>query len=194
MKHLPNILSFLRLALCPVFIVIFFRYSPLSALWVFVAASLLDVIDGFLARKLNAITTLGKILDPVADKLLQLSAVVCFTVNGEIPLIVIILLGLKELIMLIGGGIISRKIKNMVYSNKFGKAASFFLSLSLGLMFLADNVLSPVRGLVRILLYVAVGFSWLSLLQYSFLCYQTLFCNNDRFASGKQPEENQLPK
>lgn len=194
MKLIPNILSLLRLLLCPVFCWVFFTQSPLSALWVFVAASLLDVFDGFLARKLNAVTTLGKILDPVADKLLQLSAVVCFTVSGAIPLVVIILLGLKELIMLIGGGIISKKIKNMVYSNKFGKAASFVTSVSLGLMFLADNVLSPIQSVVKILLYVAVGLSWISLLQYSYLCYQTLFCDNDRFADGKQAEENQLPK
>ena len=86
MKAIPNILSFARLALCPVFVWTFFYRSPVVAFAIFAFASLLDVVDGFLARRLHAITTLGKILDPVADKILQLSAVVCFTVKGILPL------------------------------------------------------------------------------------------------------------
>ena len=92
MKHIPNILSFIRLALCPVFIITFFEKTPSEAFWIFALASCLDVIDGFIARRFNAITVLGKILDPVADKVLQLSAMVCFTVKDLIPFFAIIVI------------------------------------------------------------------------------------------------------
>ena len=169
MKAIPNILSFARLALCPVFVWTFFYRSPVVAFAIFAFASLLDVVDGFLARRLHAITTLGKILDPVADKILQLSAVVCFTVKGILPLFVVIIMGLKELIMLIGGGVISKKRKNMVYSNKFGKIDSFFTSASLGLMFFVDNYLSFAAPVIYGVLYASVAVSILSLAQYAYL-------------------------
>lgn len=169
MKYVPNILSFLRLVLCPVFVWVFFNVSPQSAFWVFIAASLLDVIDGFFARKFNAITNLGKILDPVADKALQLSAVICFTVEKIIPLFVIAVLGLKELTMLIGGGIISKRQNNMVYSNTFGKIASFVTSFTLCAMFFVDGFLSPIKPLVYVLLYLAVVLSVISMVQYGLI-------------------------
>ena len=172
MKAIPNILSFARLALCPVFVWAFFYRSPIMAFAIFAVASLLDVVDGFIARRFHAITTLGKILDPVADKILQFSAAVCFTVKGILPLFVVIIIGLKELMMLIGGGVISKKRKNMVYSNQFGKIASFFTSASLGLMFFVDNYLNFAAPVIYGILYASVTVSILSLVQYA---YFTIF-------------------
>lgn len=170
MKYIPNLLSFIRLALCPVFIWAFFNLSPVEAFVIFGIASLLDIIDGFIARKFNAITVLGKIIDPVADKVLQLSAVVCFTVQKIIPWFVVVVLGLKELTMLIGGGIISKKKKNVVYSNTYGKIASFITSVSLCAMFFVEGgFLEPVRIPVYVLLYVAVILSVISMVQYGLI-------------------------
>lgn len=169
MKFVPNILSLVRLLLCPVFVWVFFNLSPQGAFWVFAVASLLDIIDGYIARKFNAITNLGKILDPVADKVLQISAVICFTLEKTIPWFVLTVLGLKELTMLIGGGIISQKQKNMVYSNTFGKIASFITSFTLCAMFFVDGFLSPVKPLVYVLLYLAVVLSVISMVQYGIL-------------------------
>ncbi len=171
MKHVPNILSFLRLALCPVFIYAFFNMTYEIAFVIFLTASLLDVIDGFIARKFNAISLLGKIIDPVADKVLQLSAVVCFTIDRVIPFFVIIILGLKELTMLIGGGIISKKQKNMVYSNTFGKIASFITSLTLCAMFFTseNGFLFNYKTVVEIILYLAVLLSVISMVQYGLI-------------------------
>ena len=178
MKYVPNILSFIRLALSPLFVYAFFNSSPLNAFWVFLIASALDIIDGFIARKFNAISNLGKILDPVADKVLQLSAVICFTVKEIIPLFVIIVLGLKELTMLIGGGIISKKKKNMVYSNVFGKIASFITSVTLCAMFFTweGGFLADYKSIVDIVLYIAVGLSVISMVQYGIIA---LFIKKD---------------
>ncbi len=181
MKYVPNILSFLRLALCPVFVWAFFNLSPVWAFAVFAFASILDIIDGFIARKFNCITVLGKILDPVADKVLQLSAVVCFTLNGLIHWIVVALLGLKELTMLIGGGIISKKRHNMVYSNTFGKVASFMTSFSLCMLFFVNDFLAPFKTAVYIFLYSSVILSIVAMVQYGLITV---------FGLGKQKETN----
>ncbi len=162
-------MSFLRLALCPLFIWVFFAHSPEWSFIVFACASLLDVFDGFLARKLDAISTLGKIIDPLADKVLQLSAVVCFTVNETIPWFIIIVLGLKELTILIGGGIISKKRNDMVYSNTFGKIASFCTSFSLCMMFFVNGIFKSIALIIYVILYASVILSIFSLVQYAYI-------------------------
>ena len=78
-KQIPNILSVIRLLMVPVFIAIYFsdiKNAEIWALAVFVAAELTDVLDGYLARKNGWTTEAGKILDPLADKLMQAAAII----------------------------------------------------------------------------------------------------------------------
>ena len=85
---IPNILSIIRLALVPAFVVVFFSESPNAQLYaglIFILASLTDALDGFIARRFNMVTRLGRILDPLADKLMTVSALLCVTVAGLIP-------------------------------------------------------------------------------------------------------------
>ena len=78
LKNIPNILSTIRILLVFVFVFLLFGLnSPVGALIVFLVAGATDVIDGFLARRFNWITNLGKILDPLADKLMQCTVLVC---------------------------------------------------------------------------------------------------------------------
>lgn len=78
----PNKLTVLRVVLVPVFMVFLMvsaiKYNYIYALVVFALASLTDLFDGYLARKNNQVTTFGKFLDPLADKVLVLSAMICF--------------------------------------------------------------------------------------------------------------------
>ena len=76
-KYLPNILSSLRLCMVPVFVVLFLMGNLIPAVIVFILAGATDVLDGYIARHFNCTSTLGKVLDPLADKLLQLSAFGC---------------------------------------------------------------------------------------------------------------------
>ena len=85
---IPNVLTMIRLLLVPVFVVVYFRTSAepkYAALAIFAAASLTDMLDGYLARKLNQITDFGKLFDPLADKLMVLTALVCQGIAGVIP-------------------------------------------------------------------------------------------------------------
>ena len=86
LKNIPNILSIIRILLIFVFVYTFFALDNLYvALIVFLVAGATDVVDGFLARRYNWITTLGKILDPVADKMMQFAALICLLIKGLIP-------------------------------------------------------------------------------------------------------------
>ena len=166
---IPNLLSVIRIALIPVFAVLFYNDQKVIAVVILALSGLSDLFDGKIARKFNQVSELGKILDPVADKVLQLSAVVCFTLNGFLSWIVVVLLGLKELTLLIGGGIISKKQRNMVYSNAFGKIASFITSLSLCMLFFINGFLAPFKTAVYIFLYLSVILSIVAMVQYGLI-------------------------
>ena len=131
MKHIPNILSVLRLLMIPVFVVLYFEYDTIPnsyiAAGVYVLAWLTDALDGYLARRNNWITDVGKILDPLADKLMQFAAVVCFAVDNLIFLAVVIPLFLKELVMLIGGLLVIKRKKIVVQAHWYGKVATVIL-------------------------------------------------------------------
>ena len=135
---IPNILTIIRMLLIPVFVVLFFQDCRMAALAVFCAASLTDMLDGYLARKLNQITDFGKLFDPLADKLMVLTAMVCQTVWGPLPLAAVAIVAVKELMMVLGGVfMLSRNV--VVYSNYFGKAAQVGFIASLILSFFHDR-------------------------------------------------------
>ena len=123
-KYIPNILSFLRILMVPVFIYVFFYDYPdnlLGALAVFLLAGVTDIIDGYLARRNNWITNLGKLLDPLADKLMQSSALICLSVKKIVPEWLVALFLLKELFMVFGALVVLKKIKLTVRSHWHGK-------------------------------------------------------------------------
>ncbi|MBH0201874.1 MAG: CDP-diacylglycerol--glycerol-3-phosphate 3-phosphatidyltransferase, partial [Nitrospira sp.] len=77
--NLPNLLTLVRILLIPVFIILFVNPTPhqsLAAAIVFTVAAVTDMLDGYIARRTGQVTTLGKLLDPIADKLLVLSALI----------------------------------------------------------------------------------------------------------------------
>ena len=135
---IPNVLTIIRIILIPVFVVLFFKGEKIAALCVFCAASLTDMLDGYLARKLNQITDFGKLFDPLADKLMVLTAMVCQTFWGPLPLVAVIIVALKELVMVLGGVFMLSK-DVVVYSNYFGKAAQVGFIASLILSFFHDR-------------------------------------------------------
>ncbi|OGO89319.1 MAG: hypothetical protein A2Y17_10785 [Clostridiales bacterium GWF2_38_85] len=128
-KQIPNILSIIRLLMVPLFVFVYFSgqdraKSLVLAAVIYSLAGFTDIVDGYLARKYNWITTLGKILDPLADKLMQAAAAVCLVIDKLLPIWVCAVFFLKEIFMLIGGLIIFKKRRTMVVSNWYGKFAT----------------------------------------------------------------------
>jgi len=97
-QYLPNILTMLRLVAVPVFIMMMY-YNPFTAMWIFIGASITDYYDGYIARKYNVISNFGKLMDPLADKILVLSAMVllCISPVRYIHWSIVAIVGLREL-------------------------------------------------------------------------------------------------
>ena len=162
---IPNVLTILRMLLIPVFVVLFFKGYKMAALCVFCAASLTDMLDGYLARKLNQITDFGKLFDPLADKLMVLTAMVCQTVAGPLPLVAVIIVAIKELVMVLGG--IFMLSKNVVvYSNYAGKAAQVCFIISLVLAFFHDELAAWGVQLDLIFLWATVALAIVAMVIY----------------------------
>ena len=136
--NVPNLLTMLRMAAVVVFIVLFARGKKNAAMIVFILAAATDVLDGYIARRFHLITSLGKLMDPLADKLMTLSALVCLTVTGYVPLWLLIIEGAKECFMVIGGCIVLRKKKLVVQADYIGKAATVTFIAAIIATFLHD--------------------------------------------------------
>ena len=125
--NVPNVLTGIRMLMIPLYIILFVNGEKYPALFVFLLASLTDLLDGMIARKFHMITNLGKLMDPLADKLMVLTVMFSMAIgNPEIPAAipwaaVCILLG-KELVMMLGGLLMLRR-RIVVYSYFIGKLA-----------------------------------------------------------------------
>ena len=160
--NIPNILTIFRLILVPVYIAAFATEgsSKELAAIIFIIASITDVLDGYIARKYNMTTRVGQLLDPLSDKLMQLTVVITLLISGMLPLWFVVLLGVKELLM-ISGGIFLYAKKTYVKSNIFGKLNTIVLFFALVLIFfthtseLTSNIVLGVSAAFNILAIVS---------------------------------------
>ena len=106
---LPNIITLGRLLAVPVAVWLILNGNFGIAFWLFVAAGVSDAVDGFLAKRLNAQTELGKVLDPVADKALLVSVYVTLGQAGYIPVWLVILVVFRD-VLIVGGIILSHTL------------------------------------------------------------------------------------
>ncbi len=165
--NVPNILTMIRAALIPVFLVLYYSSLRYAALTVFLLASATDLMDGYIARKYNLITNFGKLMDPLADKLMVISVLLVQTVSGILPAAAVIIVVLKELLMVLGGMFMLKK-GIVVYSEPVGKAAQFLFIVALSLSFFHQDFLTA--GALQwdmLTLWVSVGLTLLALAFYA---------------------------
>ncbi len=134
MWNVPNVLTIMRIILIPVFVVLHAKGLLKWALAVFLVASFTDFLDGYLARKNNQITAFGKLMDPLADKVMVCTAMLCQAIGGAIPWVAFAVVLGKELLMVIGGMFMLRR-GVVVYSNMWGKVAQCMFIAALVLSF-----------------------------------------------------------
>ncbi|GMA27284.1 CDP-alcohol phosphatidyltransferase family protein [Arenivirga flava] len=133
----PNLLSMLRLALVPLFLWLIVSGDDVAALVVLVVASCTDFLDGKLARAWNQITRLGQQLDPAADKLYMLAALIGFTVRELVPAWLLAAIVLRELVLLVIGIVLTRHGIGPLPSSRLGKIATFVLFTAIPVLMLA---------------------------------------------------------
>ena len=128
--NIPNAITASRAVLAIIAAFLFVSDNQFRFYWgmaLFVCAGLSDLVDGWLARKLGQVTDLGKVLDPVADKIAIFALFVAFSVKLGLPLWVPALYGLKELTQLIVGAVLFARVGRPLQANLWGKTASLVL-------------------------------------------------------------------
>ncbi|HHW32293.1 MAG TPA: CDP-diacylglycerol--glycerol-3-phosphate 3-phosphatidyltransferase [Clostridiaceae bacterium] len=129
--NVPNILTAIRLLLIPSFAYFLYIESYKIAILLFALSGLTDILDGYIARRFNLVTSWGKLADPLADKLMQIAALIILTIQGYIPLFILITVILKEIMMGIGSIILLKKKKYVVSANWYGKLATFVFFIAI---------------------------------------------------------------
>ncbi len=165
--NLPNRITFSRIFLIPIYIILMYlvnSWSGYVAGVIFIVASATDSVDGYVARKYNKVTDLGKFLDPLADKLLVLSSVIMFVQFNRIPAWAAIIIISRELIITIFRGIaaLDRKV---ISADKYGKIKTVFQLIALSMMHF-EKIFMPIYVVADILFYISVAFSVFSAVNY----------------------------
>ena len=141
MRNIPNILTTFRFFLIPVYIIVFCLEDSTKQLGacIFIIASITDVLDGYIARRLNMVTKWGQLMDPLADKLMQITVLISLVCIGRVPIWFLIYLAILEIVMILAG-IFLYKNKIYIKSNIFGKVNTVLLFIfMLLILFLPVN-------------------------------------------------------
>lgn len=161
MRHIPNILSALRILMIPFFVIEMLSGNTTFAAVILAVSGLTDLLDGYLARHFNWITDVGKVLDPVADKLTQVTVCVVLLYVLRSFWIFFIIMLLKELVMITLGGYLLKKGAKIDGARWFGKAATvcFYVFMTLIVLFPAMPTGIVVAMLVITTAFVVFAFA-----------------------------------
>lgn len=163
---IPNLLSLFRLALIPVYIYIYLgateTYQYITAGAIMAVSCLTDLIDGKVARRFNMVSTLGKILDPLADKITQFTLTVCLSLKHPQLFPVLALFVVKELFQLIAGAVHLKMGKMLPGALMAGKVCTTVLFISLIALVLFPLVDDTAVSVIAAVDAVFLGISFVS--------------------------------
>lgn len=164
--NLPNKLTMFRVILIPFFIVFLLAsltpYDKWIALTIFIIASLTDLLDGKIARKYNLVTNFGKFMDPLADKLLVCSALICLIELDKIPSWMVIVIIAREFIIS-GFRLVASDNGVVIAASYWGKFKTTFQMVAVCLL-IAD--IAALTVVTQIILWIAVVLTVVSLTDY----------------------------
>lgn len=167
--NIPNKLTIFRVILVPFFVLVLllnpdnFNYRLVAEI-IFIVASLTDMLDGKIARKYNLITNFGKFMDPLADKLLVCSALICLVDLKQIPSWVVIIIIAREFIIS-GFRLVASDNGVVIAASMWGKVKT--VSQMVMIIILVINLpFAPLQILGQILIYVSLALTVISLIDY----------------------------
>ncbi len=188
LMNLPNALTLVRFLLVGVYVFFYFNEglanNEMWAFLVFLLAGLTDILDGEIARRHNQITKWGKMMDPLADKLMLMTVLICLFIDHRIPLWAVSVVVLKELLMIFGVALLYGKKKVVVQSNFYGKFATV-------LFYVAITALVFDFLYAKYILWAAIASTVVSSLQYA---YSTLIKKKEMKEQGEVAEQSHALK
>lgn len=179
--NLPNKLTMLRFALIPFFVVTYLLLEPSSPIpaLLFIIASVTDFLDGYIARRDHLVTTFGKFIDPLADKVLTLSAFILLVGKGQLASWIVVIIVAREL-MITGFRTVAASNGVTIAASKWGKYKTTFQMLTIIVLLLAHSWLSFMQDthITEILVILTLGFTILSGVDYLVKNRKVLDLNN----------------
>ena len=164
--NLPNKLTILRVIMIPFFVVFLLMNkgfaTEMAALVLFAAASLTDFFDGYIARKYNLVTNFGKFMDPLADKLLVCSAMICLIELGRLPAWIVIIIIAREFIIS-GFRLVASDNGVVIAASYWGKFKTVF-QMAMVILMIADIVF--LNLVTQIIMWIALVLTIISLVDY----------------------------
>lgn len=160
----PNVLSIVRLLMIPIIVWLYCGKREYGiATVVILLSGATDIVDGFIARKFNMVSDLGKILDPIADKVTQIAVIICLTFKYKLMLAIVVLFAVKEMIMGVMGYITLKKKDQVNGAKWYGKLNTVVLYAVMMLLILIPDM---SQALVNMLIIICACMMLLSLLLY----------------------------
>lgn len=193
----PNVLSMFRIVLIPFIAWTYFNekmeYHYLVSLSLLFLSGATDVIDGFVARHFDMVSDVGKILDPIADKLTQFTVVICLAVNIPMMSVVAIIIFAKELLMLIGAVVLIKNGCETPYARWWGKLTTVVLYATM-LMFILSEFMNGFFGTVLPEWAATTAISaCIACLAFSFLNYLLIFIDGKKEKNTDPIDNKNLP-
>lgn len=179
--NLPNILSFTRIIIIIPFVLYFLNDDYLLSAAMLALSGLSDMLDGVIARKLNQVTQLGKILDPVADKLTLTAVVICMGIKFPEIFILVVILSVKDLSMLLAGSYLLKKGIEPPAAKWYGKLATVFFYVSVIIIVALKALYGIADPRISISLLTATALLMLfALFRYFLIFLRLIKANNEK--------------
>lgn len=162
---IPNLLSLFRLLLIPVYMTIYLNANQtkdyITAAVILAVSCLTDLIDGKIARKFNMISTVGKVLDPIADKVTQFTLIICLSIKYPVLWHLVLLFVIKEGFQFFAGLITYRKGRILTGALISGKICTTVLFVSLTVMVLVPDISSRAVNIVTVVdgIFMLIAFA-----------------------------------
>ncbi|MCD6449328.1 MAG: CDP-diacylglycerol--glycerol-3-phosphate 3-phosphatidyltransferase [Thermotogaceae bacterium] len=157
---MANFISFLRMFLLVPVGILLYNNSYTAALWVFVVAALSDWLDGFIARKTNAVTETGKVIDQIADKVLITSTMIFLVDLKQLPVWLVVAVVWRDT-MVSATRILAAKMGFIIAANMFGKAKTVSQMVLL-ILILAKDIIPLYEPVKILLIWIVFIFTVLS--------------------------------
>lgn len=161
---IPNLITYFRLLLIPAFVAAYFEGRYGLALLTLVVSGLSDVADGYIARHYNMVTDIGKVVDPVADKLTQAAMIFCVAWNVPSMWVLLGLLAVKEVAMLVWGWYTLRRTGTVNSAKWYGKVCTGVLYASMAIFVLWPDIPGKAANIITA---VCAGVMVMSIVLYS---------------------------
>lgn len=193
----PNAMSVFRILVIPFFAYFALKGNYSMAILMLALSGLSDLLDGFIARRFNQITELGKMLDPLADKLTQGTVAVCIAIRYPSICPLLFLLVTKELVMLCGACYLLKKKKKPCAAKWYGKLSTTLFYIAIALIVTLDGFMKVPEATFNLVSNIALVVT-AAFMIYTFIRYAGIFREILKSTSGEYdlnlPEEIRAKK